>query len=119
MSKLTMYRFFLPLATNAGLSTEHARKAWEAEALKLAGGFTLNAFADGVWKSPDAPRVFKDRIAPYDVACEPRVGAALEDAFWRLFPDQEALALVNLGPASIISRPADWNASAAATALGA
>jgi hypothetical protein len=100
-----LYRFFLPIATNAGLSTEPARKAWEADALKRAGGFTLNPFADGVWQG-EGGRVFKDRVAPYDVACEPRVCAALEDAFWRLFPDQEALALAALGPASIITRPA-------------
>jgi hypothetical protein len=99
-----MYRYFLPLATNAGLSTEHARKAWETEALKVAGGYTLNAFADGVWKSPDAPRVFKDRIAPYDVATD-RAGAAdLTEAFFRLFPDQEALCVVKLGEATILPR---------------
>lgn len=106
MTKLIMYRFFLPLATNSGLSTELARKGFEAEALKLAGGFTLNAFADGVWKAEGSPRVYKDRIAPYDVAMEPAKLPDMLGAFWRLFPDQEALAFTRGGDATLELRPA-------------
>lgn len=105
MSKLTMYRFFLPLATNAGLSTELARKGWEKVALATAGGFTMNAFADGVWRN-EAGREFKDRIAPYDVALEPAKLPELVGAFWRLFPDQEALAFTRLGEARLEVRAA-------------
>lgn len=105
MSKLTTYRFFLPLATNAGLSTELARKGWEIAALNVAGGFTLNAFADGAWRN-EAGRVFKERIAPYDVALEPAKLPDLLGAFWRLFPDQEALAFTRLGDATLELRPA-------------
>ena len=104
MTKLSTYRFYLPLATNAGLSTESARKQWEAAALDAAGGFTALAFADGAWRN-DAGRVFKDRIAPYDVALEPHKLPDLLGAFWRLFPDQEALAFAKLGAAHLETRP--------------
>ncbi len=104
MPKINLYQFNLPTNTNAGLTYGPARTSWEAEALKLAGGYTLApGFASGVWKGES--RVYKETIAVYQVACEPRVGAALEDAFWRLFPDQEALFVADLGPASIINRP--------------
>lgn len=105
MTKTSLYQFNLPTNTNGGLSYELARKSWELEALKLAGGYTLApGFASGVWKGES--RTYKETMAIYSVACEPRVAAALEDAFWRLFPDQEALFCADLGPASILTRPA-------------
>jgi hypothetical protein len=103
MSKLNLYRYFLPLATNAGLSTERARKAWEAEALKVAGGYTLNAFADGVWQG-EGGKVYKDRIAPYDVATDREGAAKLTEAWFKAFPDQEALFVAKLGEATILPR---------------
>lgn len=102
--KISLVQFNLPTNTNAGLSYELARKSWELEALKLAGGYTLApGFSQGVWKGES--RTYKESVAIYTVACEPRVAAALEDAFWRLFPDQETLFVADLGPASIITRP--------------
>lgn len=105
--ELKLYRFTLPLATNAGLSTEKARKDWEQEALKLAGGFTLLPFADGAWRD-DTGRTMKDRVALYEVGCAPKIGLALADCFWRLFPDQEALFIAQLGTASNTLRPPIW-----------
>lgn len=103
--KLSLYQFNLPTNTNGGLSYELARKAWEKEALTMAGGYTLApGFALGYWKG-DA-RTYKDTLAVYQVACYPDVLEYLKGAFWRLFPDQEALFCADLGPASIIERPA-------------
>lgn len=106
--KTNLYQFNIPTNTNAGLSYELARKSWAAEALTLAGGYTLlPGFAEGFWKGEGSPRVYKDTMAIYHVACDPVVLKALKVAFWRLFPDQEALFLADLGPAYIEPRPVE------------
>lgn len=111
MTKLNLYQFNLPTNTNAGLSYERARSDWAAEALKLAGGYTLApGFALGFWKG-SGPRVYKDTVAVYQVACDTVILAALKVAFWRLFPDQEALFCADLGPAYLEDRPTEQQAA--------
>lgn len=100
---MKLYQFNLPTNTNGGLSYELARKAWEKVALEAAGGYTLAGFSTGVWKGE--ARIYKETMAIYTVACAPGVLATLEAAFWRLFPDQEALFVADLGPAYITQRP--------------
>jgi len=111
-TKLNLYQFNLPTNTNAGLSYEKARNDWAAKALELAGGYTLlPGFALGFWKAPGSPRIYKDTIAVYQVACVSRVAGLLLAEFWKLFPDQEAAFMADLGPASIIDRPAQADAA--------
>lgn len=101
---MKLYQFNIPTNTNAGLSYELARKSWEKVALEAAGGFTLApGFSTGVWTGE--ARTYRETMAIYTVACEPPVRAILEGAFWRLFPDQEAMFVADLGPAYITSRP--------------
>lgn len=107
MPKINLIQFNIPTNTNAGLSYELARKSWEKEALALAGGYTLApGFSQGVYTGVVPPTIYRETMAIYTVACEPRVAELLEGVFWRLFPDQEALFVADLGPASIIARPA-------------
>lgn len=106
-----LYRFTLPTHTNAGLSYELARKGFSREALTVAGGFTEQPIAQGVWEG-DA-RTYRETVVSYDVATNEEGSAKLLAAAFRLFPDQEALFVADLGPCAIHSRPAAASAAAA------
>lgn len=102
---MRLYQFTLPTHTNNRLSYEFARKQWAAEAVKIAGGVTVpQTFCDGVWKN-DAGDEFKDQVALYTVACDELSADKLTAAAFRLFPDQEAFLVVDLGEARILPRP--------------
>lgn len=106
---MRLYQFTLPVRTNAGLSYELARKTFEREALKLAGGYTApQSFKRGVWRG--AERDYKEEVAEYTVACEPATFKALLAVAFEAFPDQEALFTADLGPATIHTRPAEVSA---------
>lgn len=103
---MKLYQFTIPTHTNSGLSYEAARKAWETEALRIAGGYTKpDSYSRGAWRDPATGRVYLDQVIPYAIACERNVRDVLEVTFWHLFPDQEALLVTCLGDATIRERP--------------
>lgn len=112
-SRIKLYQFAIPTNTNEGLSYELSRKAFENTALREAGGYTqLSGFAQGVWLSVGPPeRAIKGQLALYHVAALPEVADKLVEAFWPLFPDQQALFIAELGPAYVHNRPAALQAA--------
>lgn len=106
-----LFRFTLPTHTNAGLSYELARKAFSREALKVAGGFTEQPIAQGVWEGDS--RTYRETVVCYDVATDTGGSQALLEAAFRLFPDQEAIFVADLGSCAIHARPPAAAAAAA------
>lgn len=103
--KLPLFQFLLPTHTNEGRSYEHARKAFKAEALKIAGGYTSLPFAEGNWKGPDG-RIYPEHMEPVQIGCTAEIAAKLVEAMLRIFPDQQAVSIMQLGEIEIVSRDA-------------
>lgn len=100
----TIYEFLLPLADNRGFSTGSAILKFGEDALDLAGGWTKGPIHQGAWKDPASGRVYRDNVIPMSVAATPAQANALSRAFFRLFPDQEALAIRAHGKLTITHR---------------
>jgi len=99
-----LYQFLLPVRSNNGaISYEKARIAWEKLALTNAGGFTYLGQHQGVWQSPTAVAV-RDDIHLYQVLCDQAAAHLLYGEAFKLFPDQEAFLLAEIGSGDIWGR---------------
>jgi hypothetical protein len=105
---MNLYDITLPVRTNDGMYTyaeQHGK--WQSKALEIAGGFTEFAAADSTGK--DGDKVFRDRVIPYRVACEPAQWQKLLDEAFALFHDQLAIFDCQIGVARVTTRE-QWEA---------
>lgn len=101
---LTLFEIQLPQRDNAGRFTTLALKAFEQEALTVAGGFSRCAPIEGAWRDGAEGKDYYDTMIPYRIACTRLQFTRLRGAAFRLFPDQIAIMVAEIGTAEIIMR---------------
>ena len=94
-----LWEFQLPEATNAGDPYVLSLHEWEDTALGHAGGYTRLPAGDGFWR--DGQVTYQDRMVLYRVLCDRDTMQTLLDAAFRLFPDQTAIFVADIGTATI------------------
>jgi hypothetical protein len=99
----TLYQFVLPDVANDGVTDySDARRAFERDALSIAGGYTYLGTAIGAWQ--DKGRVFHERNHVYHVAADAKAAARLTNAAFDRFPDQYAIYRAEIGKGAMIER---------------
>lgn len=101
---LKTYLFLAPAHRNDGGSYEGARVAFEMHCVRTLGGITQAPIVQGQWYSEKSGRVMRDTTIPYYISCESSAIAGIMEHAFKLFPDQEALFVTELGGAYILSR---------------
>jgi hypothetical protein len=99
----TLYQFVLPDVANDGVTDySDARRAFERDALSIAGGYTYLGTAIGAWQ--DKGRVFHERNHVYHVAADAKAAARLTNAAFDRFPDQYAIYRAEIGKGAMVER---------------
>lgn len=99
----TLYQFVLPDVANDGVTDySDARRAFERDALSIAGGYTYLGTAIGAWQ--DKGRVFHERNHVYHVAADAKAAARLTNAAFDRFPDQFAIYRAEIGKGAMVER---------------
>lgn len=98
---MKLFEIALPVFENNGRSYEASLLAWEELALERAGGFTRRPDGVGQWGDCDRGRIYEDVMRPYHVACSAETMAALLADAFKLFPDQVAIFVAEIGTATI------------------
>lgn len=100
---MKLYEIQLPARDNSNESTYSALRRFENALLDIAGGYTDCGKAGGLWA--DGPKIYRDTVILYHVACEPEQFNRILTAAFKLFPDQLAIFTAVIGEATIHSRP--------------
>lgn len=102
---MRLYQFILPVRSNDGrTSYEKARATWTAAAIDMAGGITE---CGGAWQGAyrmSSGDIVREEVAVYLIACSVADREELVRLAFKLFPDQEALYVSDVGSTDIISR---------------
>jgi hypothetical protein len=96
-----VYQFALPTDDNAGAGYQLALTLWEQQALDLAGGFTDLGERPGSWRG-DGGAIYSEIMQWYEVATDVTTKNRLMREAVRLFPDQKAFYVSELGRAEIV-----------------
>jgi hypothetical protein len=112
------FEITLPVNSNAGVRYEVARKLFEHDALRIAGGFTKLPECERAWRDPSDGKVYWEMVRTYRIASNPRDIAALMDIAFRTFSDQKAIMCTEVGQAYVIARE-HWNEESFVTVLHA
>lgn len=103
---MNIYQIAVPAFSNDGLvNYARARGAFQDEALRLAGGFTILGVRVGYWRDLSSGAVYSEPMHWYEVACPDAFtfGLLVEKAF-ELFPDQLSFYTADVGTATIVER---------------
>lgn len=102
---MRLYRFHMPDTSNSGACYLEGRERFKRECLRLAGGYTEHAIAQGAWRDEAAKADYIEYVWPIDVAVEDGKGEAtrrrLVTLFKECFPDQLAVFSAEIGQAWI------------------
>lgn len=98
-----LYQFVLPDVANDGVTDySDARRAFERDALSIAGGFTYLGTAQGAWV--DNGKVFRERNHVYHVATNAKDAAEITNRAFNHFPDQFAIYRAEIGKGALVER---------------
>lgn len=102
---MKLFEIAVPTKANDGASYDVALSMWEDVVLKTAGGFTRMPDVDGYWRDPSNGKLYKDRMRGYRVALGGyhERDTLVREAF-KIFPDQVAIFVSEIGSATIVNR---------------
>jgi hypothetical protein len=103
---MRLYEILVPVLTNDGKSTHGARLAFEGELVRLSGGYTRLEPVEGAWVEEPGGGVQVETMQPYRFTGEPGTTVCMDvlAAAMRLFSDQKAVFIADLGEAMIHAR---------------
>ena len=100
---MQLYQFILPVRSNDGRqSYEKARIAWVSRAVDIAGGITECGTMQGAYRMASGD-IAREEVATYLVASSSNGREELIRLAFKLFPDQEALYVSEIGTTTIIA----------------
>jgi hypothetical protein len=108
---MRLFTLKLPRVGNDGRDYASALVAFEAETIAQAGGCTIGNTQQGSWAGPDGT-IYRDRVVPFEIACDAATFGKLTAKAFDLFPDQLALFAACGADAMILDRPHTANDNA-------
>lgn len=102
---LKIFEIALPAKMPDGRPCEGKHFAFQSLALQEAGGYTIRPDGEGAWYNPSDGVTYYDTMRPYQIATEEGVMARLIEAAFRIWPDEKAIFVSEVGTAHIMVRP--------------
>lgn len=104
MTTQSLFEIAVPVKDNAGAVVPEGRHfAFENECMHRVGGYSKMPDIDGAWRNAEG-RIFYDRMRSYRVLTDRDTALHLVSVALRIYQDQEAIFLSEIGRAWIIPR---------------
>jgi hypothetical protein len=98
---MSVYRLMIPVFSNTRERYSHSDFLFAVA--KIAGGYTLEAEAEGVWL--DGSRLYRDTVRPLLVCTGLTQWKQIMERFWAAFPDQKCAMFTIGGNVDFAGRP--------------